>query len=143
MYSMSIPPLPEIASDTAREMISYCRAPNINAGSPLQIQDVIAAERETESRKRSFSDRGATEIEVAQAMIRKTAILLEHTATDYGGDGGAPLYFTKGIKQLTDEITCMKEVLKEVKDGLKGVKDTMVARYIDFNYYRIFLVSGC
>ncbi len=139
---MSIPQLPEVANDVAKSRISYCRAPHISADSPLQIQDIISAERETKGRKRSFADReGTTEIEVAQAMVRKTAILLEHTAIDYGSDGGAPVYFVRGIKALKDEfkddLKAFKDEFKddlkafkdELKDGLKDLKDAMIARY--------------
>jgi hypothetical protein len=114
MYSASIPQLPEVADAVARARTSHCRAPHIDAESPLQIQDVISAKREIESRKRSYFDReGTTEVEVAQARIRKTAILVEHTATDYGGDAGAPLYFIRGMKALKDEIKA--EIAAEFK----------------------------
>ncbi len=115
--------------------------------SPLQIQDNISAERETKGRKRSFADReGTTEIEVAHAMVRKTAILLEHAAIDYGGDGGTCLFRqrnqgTQGwiqgwferiqgwIQRIQGWIQGWFEGIHELKDGLKDLKDAMIARY--------------
>jgi hypothetical protein len=135
-YSVSIPQLPEVADAVARARISDCRAPHIDAGSPVQIQDVISAQREIESRKRSYFDReGATEIEVAQARIRKTAILLEHAAIDYGGDAGAPLYFIRGMKALKDEfkdeIKALKaEIKAEIKAEFDNVKKVITSRYL-------------
>ena len=41
--------LPEVADAVARARTSHCRAPHIDAESPLQIQDVISAKREIES----------------------------------------------------------------------------------------------
>jgi hypothetical protein len=134
-YSVSIPQLPEVANDVAKSRISYCRAPHISADSPIQIQDITSAERETKGRKCSFAyHEGTTEIEVAQAMVRETAILLEHTAIAYGGDGGAPVYFVRGMKALKDELK------EDLKAGLKDLKDAMIARYFQDNSVGTFYV---
>jgi hypothetical protein len=131
-YSVSIPQLPEVADAVAKARISHCRAPHIDAESPAQIRDVIAAKREIESRKRSYFDReGTTEIEVAQARIRNTAILLEHTAINYGGDAGAPLYFIRGMKALKDEIKAeFNDVKAEIKAEIDDVKKVITSRYL-------------
>jgi hypothetical protein len=75
MYPSNIPALPAVASSQA-QALNALSAPAIQAGTPLNDQDILSAQRESQARQQQRVLDG--DAELAQAAMREHVVISSH-----------------------------------------------------------------
>jgi hypothetical protein len=122
-YSTNFPALPPLPAATNIPV-----APGVVANTPLNDDNILAAQEETAARKK-LRIRNPTAIntnQLTESIIRKQAIINEHAAMVYAG-AGAPGWFAPAIAPINAAIAANTTTLAAINTTLAAINTTLAA----------------
>jgi hypothetical protein len=137
MYTANIPALPPVVSAQA-QALNALAAPAIQAGTPLNTQDVLAAQLEAQARQnmRLHNDMSVNNDELAEAEIRAHAVISSHAQQQFPG-AGAPAWFGPAMQAalapLQNQMNVMQNQMNALQNQTNVLQNQMIGMQNQMN----------